>query len=103
MVLSGPLSHTEKVEHTLSNYKQLRLITTKLTETTVKGGNGGRSRSRGKEHYMRENGAHLRAQSVTHNTAWPPHTPNRKYLNMCVGEREKGRESAFLPTHTCLC
>lgn len=33
---------------------------------------------------MRKKGAHLRAQPVIHNTVWPPHTPNRKYLCVCV-------------------
>lgn len=31
-----------------------------------------------------EKGARLRAQPIIHNTVWPPHTPNRKYLCVCV-------------------
>ncbi len=50
---------------------------------------------------MRENGAHLRAQSVTHNTVWPPHTPNRKYLNVCWRDRKREREPSSLRTLVC--
>lgn len=50
---------------------------------------------------MKEKGGPFRVKSVTHNAVWPPHNPNRKYLDMCVRERERNGKPSSLCTLVC--
>lgn len=68
-------------EKRYSAIKRLKISTTKQSCAIVE---GGKEEVEAAVALHEEKGAHLRAQPVIHNTVWPPHTTNRKYLCVCV-------------------